>query len=76
MDIIRTLLIFFELLILARVLISFFPMDQSNPLVKIIYDLTEPVLRPIRNLLPQTGMFDFSPVIVIILVQVLISVLR
>jgi YggT family protein len=76
MDIIRTLLILFELLILARVLISFFPMDQSNPIVKIVYDLTEPVLRPIRNLLPQTGMFDFSPVIVIILVQVLIGVLR
>lgn len=77
MAIIRTLLILFELLILARVLTSFFPnVDQSNPLIRLVYDVTEPVLRPIRNLLPQTGMFDFSPVIVILILQVLTSFLR
>lgn len=77
MAIIRTLLILFELLILARVLMSFFPnVDQSNPLIRLVYDVTEPVLRPIRNLLPQTGMFDFSPVIVILILQVLSSFLR
>jgi YggT family protein len=77
MAIIRTLLILFELLILARVLLSFFPnVDSSNPLIRVVYDVTEPVLRPIRNLLPQTGMFDFSPVIVILILQVLTSFLR
>jgi YggT family protein len=56
MAIIRTLVILFELLILARVLMSFFPnVDQSNPLIRLVYDVTEPVLRPIRNLLPHTG---------------------
>jgi YggT family protein len=77
MAIIRTLVILFELLILARVLMSFFPnVDQSNPLIRLVYDVTEPVLRPIRNLLPQTGMFDFSPVIVILILQVLTAFLR
>ncbi|MCA9902252.1 MAG: YggT family protein [Anaerolineae bacterium] len=65
-------LLIFELLILARVLLSWFPnVDPSNPLIRLIYDTTEPILRPIRELMPQTGMFDFSPIIVLLIVQVL-----
>jgi len=65
-------LMIFELLILARVLLSWFPnMDHSNPLIRIVYDATEPILRPVRDMMPQTGMFDFSPIIVLLIIQVL-----
>ncbi|WP_325065209.1 YggT family protein [Qipengyuania aquimaris] len=37
--------------------------------------LLDPVLRPIRNLLPQTGMIDFSPLVLIILMNVILIVL-
>lgn len=66
------LLNIFELILLARVLLSWFPnIDRSNPIIQFIYDITEPVLRPIRDLLPPTGGIDFSPLIVILLIQVL-----
>ncbi len=65
-------LMIFELLILARILLSWFPnVDHSNPLIRLVNDATEPILRPIRNMMPQTGMFDFSPIFVLLIIQVL-----
>jgi YggT family protein len=60
-----------SLLIIARSIMSFFPVDRSQPVVKLVFDLTEPILAPIRNLLPQTGMLDFSPMVAILLVILL-----
>ncbi len=76
MIIIYYILVFFEFIVLARVLLSWFPnFDRSNPIVRLIYDVTEPILQPIRNLLPQTGMIDFSPLIVFLIITVLMQVL-
>lgn len=60
-----------SLLIIARSIMSFFPVDRSNFAVKMVFDLTEPILAPIRSLLPQTGMLDFSPMVAILLVILL-----
>ena len=77
MIIIYCILLFLELLLLARVLLSWFPnIDRSNPIIRFIYDLTEPILRPVRSVLPQTGMFDFSPLVVFLVIQVLMMFLR
>jgi YggT family protein len=77
MIIISYLLTFFELILLARVLLSWLPnLDRRNPIIQFIYDITEPILAPIRNALPQTAMIDFSPLIVILIIQVLRVVLR
>jgi YggT family protein len=70
--------LFFELysfVILARVLMSWVNIDPYSPLARTIYDLTEPVLAPVRNLMPSAGGFDFSPIIVLILLQVLGSMI-
>lgn len=56
-----------SLLIIARSIMSFFPVDRNNPIVRLIFELTEPILAPIRNLLPQNGMLDFSPMVAILL---------
>jgi len=49
--------------------------NPRNPIVaqidQILYALTEPVLRPIRNILPRTGMLDLSPIIVFIAIYFL-----
>lgn len=67
----------YELLLLARVLLTWFPnIDRSNPLVQLLFDVTEPVLRPIRELLPQGMMFDFSPLIVFLIINVLLTFIR
>jgi YggT family protein len=62
-------------------LVAFNVVNVRNPIVaqigEVLYRLTEPVLRPIRNLLPNLGGVDISPVILILLllfVQRLITV--
>lgn len=54
------------ILIFIRVAFSWFNRDLSNPLYRYSYQLTEPILRPVRNALPGGGMggLDFSPMIV------------
>ncbi len=62
----------FSLLILARILMSWVQVDRDNAVVKLIFDLTEPILAPIRRFLPSAGMFDFSPMVAILLVEFLV----
>ncbi len=72
---IRTILFFFEILywlIIARVIISFLPLQNiQNPwrkVLKFLFEVTEPILSPIRNILPKNQMgIDFSPFIAILL---------
>ena len=64
----------FDLLILARILLSWVQLDPYNPVVQFVYRATEPVLGPIRRILPQTGMFDLSPLVAIIVAMVVQSV--
>ena len=76
MVIIYYILMAFEIVLLVRVLLSWFPnIDQSQQWVRLIFQVTEPVLKPIRNALPQTGMMDFSPLIVFLIISVLMQVL-
>ena len=77
LQIISLLLQLFELALLARIILSWFPnVDRSNPIIQFLFDVTEPVLKPIRDMLPPGGMFDFSPLIVFLIIQVLTTVLR
>ncbi|MEW5991917.1 MAG: YggT family protein [Chloroflexota bacterium] len=70
----RFLLLAFELLVIARVLLSYVETDprRRSTVGQLLVAITEPVLAPIRNLLPKGGMFDFSPLIVILVLSVII----
>ncbi len=66
----------FQLAVLARVLLSWFPdIDRRHPVIQFLYDITEPVLRPVRDMLPQGGMIDFSPMVVLLVLWVLMRIL-
>ncbi len=66
----------FNLALLARVLLSWFPdIDRSHPVIQFLYDITEPVLRPVREMLPQTGMIDLSPLVVFLVIQVVLRLI-
>ncbi len=59
-------------IIIARALISWVSPDPYNPIVRFLYRVTEPVLRPIRNLLPTYSIgLDLSPMIVLLLIYFL-----
>ena len=59
------------LLILGRVLMSWFDPGRSNQVSRFLVQVTEPILAPVRRLLPQTGMFDFSALIVLLILGTL-----
>ncbi len=72
--IISGLLNLYMWIIIIRALISWVNPDPFNPIVRLLYSLTEPVLRPFRRLIPpwRTGGLDLSPlfaVLVIVLIQ-------
>ena len=54
--------------VIARSLLSWFPVDQSSPLFQVLHRVTEPIVEPIRRVMPNTGMIDLSPMIAIILI--------
>lgn len=64
--------------LLARVLLNWLNVGQHSPLypvVSVIYQVTEPILSPIRRVLPRFGMFDFSPIVAFLLLSLIQSVL-
>ncbi|PKL78590.1 MAG: YggT family protein [Candidatus Melainabacteria bacterium HGW-Melainabacteria-1] len=59
-------------LILARIVVSFLPnIDPGHPIVRFIHQATEPILAPIRAILPSTRMgIDFSPMVAMFLISI------
>ena len=67
---------FLSLAILIRVLLSWVPMitskpiDPGNPFVQVLHAVTDPLIEPIRSVMPRGMMIDFSPMIVLIVLNV------
>lgn len=75
---ISRLIYLYTLVIFARSILSFFPIRYGSPLapvVAILERMTEPVLSPIRRVLPPMGGLDLSPLVLIIGLQILAEVL-
>jgi YggT family protein len=64
---------------LISALISWFNLPPGNPIVNLLSDITEPILGPIRRIVPRIGMLDISVIVAILLLsflkQLLLSVL-
>ena len=71
----QAILQLYSLILLLRVLVSWLRLDPYHPAVRLLYSLTEPLLEPIRSVLPPTGMVDFSPMVAFILLVALQQVL-
>jgi len=63
-----------SLLIIVHVILSYF-MSPYHPIREMVDRLIEPLLSPIRRLIPKTGMFDFSPLILLIGIQVIAQII-
>lgn len=62
-------------LIFGRAMMSWFIRDMSNPIMRFLVGLTEPILRPIREMLVRFNiggnMIDFSPLVALLLIQLI-----
>ncbi|MEO8190284.1 MAG: YggT family protein [Acidobacteriota bacterium] len=73
LDIVLAILNLIKWIVIIAAVISWVSPDPRNPLVQLLYKFTEPLLRPFRKLLPpsRTGGIDFSPLLLILLIQFL-----
>ena len=57
--------------ILARAILSWFPIRYDNPIVVFLNKITEPFLAPLRRVIPRLGMVDISPLIALLILQLI-----
>ena len=63
------------MILLVSVVLSWLRLPEDNPIVRVTCALTEPVLAPVRRLLPGGGGIDISPMIVLLAIRLLKRVL-
>ena len=68
-------LVLYTILIFARIVLSWVNADPHNPIVQILFQTTEPVLRPIRRRVGIISGLDLSPIIVLLAIVFLRGVL-
>jgi YggT family protein len=71
---IQILAIFLWLMLIARVLLSWTNPRGGGGLVAFVYQMTEPILAPIRRVLPPSAGIDWSPLIAMLVLGVLVRV--
>ena len=65
----------YSVVIILRAISSFFPVSPSSPfapVVSFLYRVTEPVFAPVRRVMPATGPFDFTPLVVPLVLQLIV----
>ncbi len=69
------LVLLFEVTLFARVILSWFPLQRGSLMAKVngfLVRITDPVLQPVRRALPRMGMFDLSPIIVFMVLEIVV----
>ena len=69
--IIQLLFTILELAVLARVLFSWIQPDPYNPVVRTIVRLSDPILAPLRRIIPPLGMLDITPLVALIALSII-----
>ncbi|HHH41323.1 MAG TPA: YggT family protein [Chloroflexi bacterium] len=72
---IRTLFTLYTLALIARAVLPLLGMSYAHPVMRFLWDITEPLLAPIRRRLPPTGPVDFSPMVLILILWLIEQIL-
>ncbi len=67
---------FLIIVIFIRAIVSWFPISRDNQFVYILDRLSEPVIEPLRRVVPRIGMIDITPLVALILLQIIRSALQ
>lgn len=67
---------FLIIVIFIRAIISWLPIDRGSQIFVILDRLSEPVIAPLRRIVPRLGRIDITPLVAIILLQILDSVVK
>lgn len=69
-----TVVILLQLLmwaIIIRAILSWFPISPSNPIIVILNYITEPIIAPLRRIVPRIGMIDLTPFVAIVILLII-----
>ncbi len=72
----RLLFLALYVVLLGRVIMSWVNPRFDSPVGRFLFETTEPILQPIRRVLPPMGMIDFSPIVAFLLLSVIAAALR
>lgn len=73
---VQILVVILQIAIIGRAVLSWFPIDPRSPLVSVLNDITEPVLAPLRRVVPRIGMIDITPMVAIFVLYIIQQVIR
>ena len=71
MRLVATLIDLYSIIVLAAVVMSWVQAARRHPLVQWVYSMTEPVLAPLRRVLPPLGGLDLSPMVLLVVLRVI-----
>lgn len=74
-QILDTFLLIMQFAIIGRAILSWFDRSGQNPVSQVLIQLTDPIIAPIRQIMPRTGMIDLSPMITIFAIIILRQIL-
>jgi YggT family protein len=77
-NVVAQLLNLYVIAIFGRVILSWFPVSPGTAMASIfsfLYSITEPVLGPLRRVIPPMGGFDLSPIIALVGIRILAGIL-
>jgi YggT family protein len=74
-SLISLLVTIITVVLILNALISFTPLEPWHPVRRVLNQLAEPFVRPFRNILPASGMIDFTPMIALIVIQIIGQIL-
>ena len=66
---------FLAFAIFARAIVSWFPIDKNGPIVQFLNAVTDPVLEPLRKVIPPIGMIDITPMLAMLMLFFVASAL-
>lgn len=72
---IHTLFTLYTLALIARALLPLLGMSYAHPVMRFLWNITEPLLAPIRRRLPPTGALDLSPLVLILILWLIEQIL-
>lgn len=75
-DILGKLISLYEIALLIRIVLSWVPHNPYNQAIQFLYKITDPVLDPIRKLIPSIRGIDFSPIIVFFALGIVKKIIR
>jgi len=75
-DLLKSIVWIYIIALLVQAVMSWVGSGQGNPIAPLLHSLTEPLVKPIRKMIPTIGMIDLSPLAVILLLQIVLIFIR